>query len=48
MIESRKFEDDFLCRIVHVAEIKSLFLEFAQEAKIQEKLDPMYEKWDVL
>ena len=33
----------FLCRIVHVAEIKSLFLEFAQEAKIQEKLDPMYE-----
>lgn len=25
MIESRKFEDDFLCRIVHVAEIKSLF-----------------------
>ena len=46
MIESRKFEDDFLCRIVHVAEIKSLFLEFAQEAKIQEKLDPMYEKWD--
>ena len=46
MLESRKFEDDFLCRIVHVAEIKSLFLEFAQEAKIQEKLDPMYEKWD--
>lgn len=46
MIESRKFEEDFLCRFVHVAEIKSLFLEFAQEAKIQEKLDPMYEKWD--
>ena len=46
MIESRKFESDFLCRIVHVGEIKSLFLEFAQEAKIQEKLDPMYKKWD--
>ena len=46
MIESRKFESDFLCRIVHVGEIKSLFLEFAQEAKVQEKLDPMYEKWD--
>lgn len=46
MIESRKFESDFLRRIVHVGEIKSLFLEFAQEAKIQEKLDPMYKKWD--
>lgn len=46
MIESRKFEDDFLCRIVHVAEIKALFLEFAQEAKVQEKLDPMHERWD--
>lgn len=46
MIESRKSEGDFLCRIVHVGEIKSLFLEFAQEAKIQEKLDPMYKKWD--
>ena len=46
MIESRKFEDDFFCRIVHVAEIKSIFLEFAQEAKIREKLDPMYDKLD--
>ena len=46
MIESRKFESDFLRRIVHVGEIKSLFLEFVQEAKIQEKLDPMYKKWD--
>ena len=33
MVESRKFEEDFLHRIVHVGEIKSIFLEFAQEAR---------------
>lgn len=46
MVESRKFEEDFLHRIVHVGEIKSIFLEFAQEARVQEKLDPMHIKWD--
>lgn len=46
MIESRKFEKDFLHRIVHVGEIKVLFLELVQDAKMQEKLDPMHEKWD--
>lgn len=46
MVESRRFADDFLEKIVHVSEIKTLFLEFAQEAKIEEKLDPMHTKWD--
>ncbi len=46
MIESRKFEEDFLRSIVHIAEVKNLFLECAQEAKVEEKLDPMHEKWD--
>lgn len=46
MIESRKFEKDFLHSIVHVSEVKILFLEFAQEARVEEKLDPMHEKWD--
>lgn len=38
MIESRKFEKDFLHSIVHVSEVKILFLEFAQEARVEEKL----------
>lgn len=46
MIETRKFETDFLHSIVHVSEVKNLFLEFAQEARVEEKLDPMHEKWD--
>lgn len=46
MVESRTFETDFLNRMVHVGEVKSLFLELAQESKIQEKLDPFHMKWD--
>lgn len=46
MVESRTFEKDFLCRMVHVGEIKSLFLELAQESQIREKLDPFHLKWD--
>lgn len=46
MVESRALEDDFLEKIVHVSEVKSLFLEFARDAKIQEKLDPIHLKWD--
>lgn len=46
MVELRTFETDFLHRMVHVGEVKSLFLEFAQESKIQEKLDPFHVKWD--
>lgn len=46
MVESRTFNSDYLDRIVHVGEIKSLFLECAQEVKLQEKLDPMHAKWD--
>lgn len=46
MVESRKFEDDYLRKIVHVGEIKAIFLELAQEAKVREKLDPMHVKWD--
>lgn len=46
MVELRTFETDFLSRMVHVGEVKSLFLELAQESKIQEKLDPFHMKWD--
>lgn len=46
MIETRKFEKDFLHSIVHVAEVENLFLVLAQEARLEEKLDPMHEKWD--
>ncbi|MBQ4067742.1 MAG: hypothetical protein IJC76_00675 [Lachnospiraceae bacterium] len=46
MIEARKFEKDFLRSIVHVAEVEKLFLLFAQEARVEEKLDPMHGKWD--
>lgn len=46
MVELRTFETDFLYRMVHVGEVKSLFLELAQESKIQEKLDPLHVKWD--
>jgi hypothetical protein len=46
MVESRTSQKDFLQRIVHVGEVKSLFLELAQEAKVLEKLDPMHERWD--
>ena len=46
MIESRKFQEDFLQSIVHVAEVENLFLRFTQEARLEEKLDPMHEKWD--
>lgn len=37
MVELRTFETDFLHRMVHVGEVKSLFLELTQESKIQEK-----------
>ena len=46
MVEFRTSKTDFLHRMVHVGEVKSLFLELAQESKIQEKLDPLHMKWD--
>ena len=46
MIESRTFEKDFLKRIVHVAEVKALFLEKSLEVKAKESLDPIHTKWD--
>lgn len=48
MVEFRTFEKDYLNRIVHVGEIKSLFLELAQEVKVLEKLDPLHLKWDTI
>ncbi|WP_277408546.1 hypothetical protein [Lacrimispora xylanisolvens] len=46
MVESRTFEKDFLKRIVHVGEVKSLFLEKSMEAKVKHFLDPIHTKWD--
>ena len=46
MVESRTFEKDFLKRIVHVGEVKALFLEKSINAKVKASLDPIYTKWD--
>lgn len=46
MVEFRTFEKDFLKRIVHVGEVKSLFLEKVMDAKVKESLDPIHAKWD--
>ncbi len=46
MVESRTFENDFLKKVVHIGEVKSLFLEKAIAAKVKDSLDPMYTKWD--
>jgi hypothetical protein len=46
MVESRTFENDFLKRIVHVGEVKSLFLEKSLEAKVIHSLDPIHTRWD--
>lgn len=48
MVESRISQTDFLERMVHVSEVKSLFLELSQEAKIIEKLDPLHTRWDTI
>lgn len=48
MVVSRTFEKDYLRRVVHVGEVKSLFLELAQDVKVKEKLDPLHLKWDTI
>lgn len=32
--------------MIQVGDIKCIFLEYALEAKVQDKLDPIHEKWD--
>jgi hypothetical protein len=46
MVESRTFEKDYLRRVVHIGEVKAIFLELAQSVKVEEKLDPIHTKWD--
>ena len=46
MIESRKFEKISCIVSCMYQRLKFYFLEFAQEARVEEKLDPMHEKWD--
>lgn len=46
MVESRTFENDFLKKVVHIGEVKSLFLEKAIAAKAKDSLDPMYTMWE--
>jgi len=45
-IELHTFEKDFLRKMIQVGDIKCIFLEYALEAKVQDKLDPIHEKWD--
>lgn len=46
LIESQSLNKNFLDKLVHVAQIEVLFKDFALEAKLEEKLDPVYKKWD--
>jgi hypothetical protein len=48
MINSRALENDFLNKLVHVSDIKVLFYDFVRDVKVEEKLDPVYRKWDEL
>lgn len=46
LVESQSLKDNFLDKVVHVAQIEVLFKDFALEAKVEEKLDPVHKKWD--
>lgn len=46
LVESQALEDSFLKKMVHVAQVELLFKDFAQEAKLEERLDPLHQKWD--
>ncbi|ABR47069.1 hypothetical protein Amet_0844 [Alkaliphilus metalliredigens QYMF] len=46
MIEMGTFQDDFLNKVVHVAQLKVLFLEKARIVQSEEYLDPAHQKWD--
>lgn len=46
LVESQALEDGFLNQMVHVAQVEVLFKDYIQAAKVQERLDPMHQKWD--
>ncbi|WP_297132290.1 hypothetical protein [Terrisporobacter sp.] len=55
LIDYKSLKKNFLDKMVHVAEIKLLFLEWQRDIKLKDKLavqnndeglDPIYEKWD--
>ena len=46
MINMKTFDKDFLERVVHVGEVKSIFLEKALDVKTREFIDPLYVMWD--
>lgn len=46
MIEKRTFENDFLSRVVHVSEIKLLFLEKVTITETKVVNDPVHSRWD--
>lgn len=46
LIESQSLNKNFLEKVVHVAQIEVLFKDFALEAKLEERLDPVHKKWD--
>lgn len=50
MIEIGSFEKDFLNKVVHVSELKILFLEKQRTININQlansRIDPVYQKWD--
>jgi len=46
MIEVGAFESDFLNKVVHVSQVKLLFVEKTKKIEREEILDPMHKKWD--
>lgn len=46
LVESQALENGFLNQMVHVAQVEVLFKDYVREAKVQERLDPMHQKWD--
>ncbi|PEM38012.1 hypothetical protein [Bacillus toyonensis] len=46
LVEEQSLEKTFLDKIVHVAQIELMFREFANQAEVNEKLDPVHAKWD--
>ncbi len=48
LVSLKTFENDFLKKMVHMAEVKNIFLEKVRDVEVNHVLaiDPIYDKWD--
>lgn len=46
MLEEKSFSEDFLEKVVHVAEIELMFKKYVDIVEEKQLLDPMHQKWD--